>query len=83
MTRYFKEKLLGIGPDVICSLRMESCCLPTLIVQWLCHQLMGWKVLGLYLGTGFNPMQGSMGRYKVTTPSSLSLTSNRVTTTNY
>ena len=38
---------------------------------------------GSYLGTGSNPKQifkGPMGRCKATTPTSFSLTSNRVTT---
>ena len=39
--------------------------------------------MGSHLGTGSNPewaIKGPMGRCKATTPSSLSLTSNRVTT---
>ena len=58
--------------------------IPAPIAQWLSHLLMGWKVLGSHLGTGSNPEQvlkGPMDRCKVTTPSSFSLTSNRVTLT--
>ena len=53
------------------------------MVQWLSLLLMGWWVLGSHLGTGSNTKhicKGPMGRCKATTPSSFSLTSNRVTT---
>ena len=38
---------------------------PALMVQWLCHRLMGWYVLGSHLGTGSNTERGfkdPMGR---------------------
>ena len=56
---------------------------PALIAQWLCHCLMGWLVLGSHLGICSNPEQvfkDLKGRCMATTPSSFSLTSNRVTT---
>ena len=58
-------------------------CTPAPMLQWLSYRLMGWFVLGSYLGTGSNPervFKGTMGRCKANTPSSLSLTSNMVTT---
>ena len=51
------------------------------MVQWLRHQLMGWKVLGSQLCTSSTPEQvvkGPMGSCKSTTPSSFSLTSNLI-----
>ena len=54
------------------------------VALWLCHRLMGWRVLYSHLGTGSNldwVFKGPVGRCKATLhPSSLSLASNRVTT---
>ena len=56
------------------------------MTQWLSHRLVGWYVLGSYLGTGSNPsgffLKGPIFRCNATTPSSFSLTSNRVNTIN-
>ena len=57
--------------------------IPDPMAQWLCHRLIGWLVLGSHLGTGSNPervFKDPIGRCVATTPSSLSLTSNMVTT---
>ena len=78
-----------VNPDYPCGFKQEKR-KPEFISQSQAHDAAVAKPsvnalvgMGSHLGTGSNPervFKGSMGRCKVTTPSSLSLTSNRVTT---
>ena len=77
----FKDPLGRCKATTPSSLSLTGLIVPALKAQWLCHQLVGWEVLGSHLSTGSKPEQvfkGPVGRCKATTPSSLSITSNRV-----
>ena len=74
----FKVQACSTGHTLSSLLVIERS--PVQMVQWLSHRLMDWKVLGLHLDTGSNPIQlfkGPVGARPL--HPLLPLTSNRVT----